>query len=428
VRSTAARNDRKGPRAVTVTDEISGLDDGQHIVLFLPYVRLNRTYTVAGVNFVPLLTAEGQAVQGLESLIAPLQKILSGHIDRHGKTLQDCIVATIPAKGWDLDGDEFPTVRWAASLLFMAAWAANSYYGFGFGPYVNSTAFRLIGQGFRGAMPHYIAISTRRRDGSTTDGGYKHGELLFSMPLQVSLREEAAVDEGLLAALDTASRTESATLERLRTALPFVELANTDDDFMTEHNEAILMASAFEQMFDAEGSKYNLSTRFAELFRPFGHVQVREAVGTRPGISIDTSTPERAAAQQLWFVHQKWIEELYDVRNKVVHTGSHAARSWGWHIAEHLVMAAHAFPLTLKLMLAQESLYALTEADRAASLATDSLLVATQWADDRDGRRDEEVPSWRSVLSKANSDLAFERAWNEYKRKHPGEFDETRDA
>ena len=91
-------------------------------------------------------------------------------------------------------------------------------------------------------------------------------------------------------------------------------------------------------------------------------------------------------------------------------------------------MAAHVFPLTLKLMLAQENLYALTEADRAASLATDSLLVATQWADDRNGHRDDEVPSWRSVLSKANSDLAFERAWDEYKRKHPEEFDGTDDA
>lgn len=410
---------------MTVTDQIRRLDNGQHIVLFLPYVRLKKAYAVAGVNFVPLRTAEGRATQGMESLIAPLQKILSGHIDRHGNVLQDCIVATIPEKGWDLVPDDFPVARWAASLLFMAAWSANRYYGVGFGSYVNSTAFRLIGQGFQGAMPHYIAISTRRRDGSTTDGGYKHGELLFSMPLQVSLRDEAVVDEGLLAALDAASQTSSATFERLRTALPFVELANTDDDFMTEHNEAILMASAFEQMFDAEGSKYNLSTRFAELFKPFGHVEVRQAIGARPGISVDTSTSERAAAQQLWFVHQKWIEELYDVRNKVVHTGSHTARAWGWHIAEHMVMAAHVFPLTLKLMLAKDGFYAFTEADRAASLATDSLLLATQWVDDEESRHSDEAPSWRSILAKANMDVAFERAWNEYKRSHPEEFDGT---
>jgi len=219
---------------------------------------------------------------GLESSAGPLDKILSGYIDRHGKPLQNCVVASLPGKGWDIEKSDFASVRWASSLLFLASWSRNSYYGFGFGRYVNSSNFRLVGQGFRGSMPGYIAISTRRRDGSSMDGGYKHGEFKFSLPPQVSIRDEASVDERFLAALDAAQATGAVLMERLRTALPFIQLANTDDEFMTEHNEAILMASAFEQLLDADAGKYKLSRGFAELFNQFGQMTVGDAMKVRP--------------------------------------------------------------------------------------------------------------------------------------------------
>jgi hypothetical protein len=135
----------------------------EHIILFLPYLRLKKGHRVAGVEFVPLRDESGTVWPRLESAAAPLDKILSGHIDRHGKSLHNCVVATVPGKGWDIEKSDFPSVRWAASLLFLASWSCNSYYGFGFGHYVNSSNFRLVGQGFRGSIPGYIAISTRRR-------------------------------------------------------------------------------------------------------------------------------------------------------------------------------------------------------------------------------------------------------------------------
>ena len=62
-------------------------------------------------------------------------------------------------------------------------------------------------------------------------------------------------------------------------------------------------------------------------------------------------------------MHKKWVEELYDVRSKVAHRGTTASREWGWSIHEHLVMAAHVFPLAVKLLLVQEGYYTLTDAD-----------------------------------------------------------------
>ena len=147
-------------------------------------------------------------------------------------------------------------------------------------------------------------------DGSTTDGGYEHGEFKFSLPLQVSLRERASVDASLVSALDAAQAGGSPVIERLRTAVPFVELANTDDEFMTEHAETILMGSAFEQLLDGDASAYTLGKKSGELFAPFGRVMVDEVLKVRMEIRIDTSKPEIAAAQPTWWAHRKWMEEL----------------------------------------------------------------------------------------------------------------------
>lgn len=391
-----------------------------HLVLFLPFVRLKTSCTVAGVEFVPLRDADGKVPALLHSAVGPLEKILSGYIDRHGKPLDNCVVATIPGRGWDLDRADFPVVTWAASLFFLASWSCNDHYPRFGGDYVNSSNFRLVGQAYSGSMPGYIAVSARRRDGSTTDGGYEHGEFKFSLPLQVSIREAACVDMKLLAALDAANSSGSTVIDRLRTALPFVELANTDDEFMTEHAEAILMGSAFEQLLAGDASAYKLGKRFGELFGQFGSVTVDDARKERPDIQIDTSTLEIAAAQPKWWVHRKWMEELYDVRSKVVHKGDHSSRSWGWQIGEHLVMAAHVFPLTVKLMLEKEGHYAPTDEDRGACLATDVLLVEKQWVEDRDGRN--EGRSWHEVIYKTRSSVRFDSIWQKYKEKHPELF------
>ena len=83
-------------------------------------------------------------------------------------------------------------------------------------------------------------------------------------------------------------------------------------------------------------------------------------------------------------------------------------------------MAAHVLPLVVKLMLEQEKHYVLTDTDRAAGLATDPLLVATQWVDDRE--RDDKKPSWQKILSKSKLDVSFKRAWENYKKNHPEAF------
>ena len=385
-----------------------------HFIIFLPFLRLKAGHSVAGVDFFPLRDGDGKVPEPLESAVAPLDKILSGYLDRHGKPFTNCVVATIPERGWDLTGADMPAVSWAASLLFLACWAANRY--FEHSTNVNSSEVRIVGQSYSGDMPEYIAVTRRMRDGSGWDGGYKHGQFKFPAPVQCSVRDPVSVDDPFLAALAVADKVDSEAIQRLRAALRFVSLANTDDYLMDVGAEAILMGSAFDQLLLAgrKSSAYNLGRKFTVLFHEFGTATVAEAMKNRPDIEID---PKYASVQPTWCVHRKWIEELYDARSHAVHKGHHSARKWGWRLREHLVMAAHVFPLTVKLLLDREGHYKFTDDDANSSKAVDKLLVVTEW---EKGSEEGRASVWSKTIYEISSAAAWKGIWEKLQKEGDG--------
>ncbi|HKW00002.1 MAG TPA: hypothetical protein VJN96_09255 [Vicinamibacterales bacterium] len=395
-----------------------------HFVIFLPFLRLNSACSVAGVEFVPLRDGDDNVPSTLSAAVAPLEKILSGYTDRHAEPFTNCVVATIPGRGWDLTIADGPAVNWAASLLFLACWSANRYFESGTRRYVNSSAFRIVGQSYSGALPDHIAVSARRRDGGWLDGGYEHGAFKFSTPLQCSVRTPATIDESFLCGLEAAQTAGSPTIGLLESALRFVGLANTDDDLMAENAEAILMGSAFDQLLLAgrKSSAYNLGRAFGALFGQFGTATVSEAMKARPNIEIDQ---KYASVQPSWWVHRKWIEELYDARSQVVHKGHQGARKWGWGLNEHLVMAAHVFPLTVKLLLARAGHYTLSDDDCVAGRVVDKLLICTGWDD---GPDEGEASVWSTVISDVWLTQKVEKSLEKYKKEHPDLSGEPNDG
>lgn len=398
--------------------------EGSHLPIFLPWLRLKESCRVAGVEFWPFRDEDGKAAPIFRGAVAALAKILSSYRERDGTRMKNCVIATIADRGWSLAEEDLETVRWASALLFLASWAANEYVPRFFGPYVNSEQFRFVGQRFTGPMPNFIGLVSRRRDGSKWDGGYQHGKVNFSIPLQCSTRDAATIDKPFLAALDAANAAKSVTMERLRTALVFVQRANADDDAMTLEAEALLMASAFEQLLGGPSKAYALGRRFGQLFRRFGTATVAEARERRPGIEIDEAKPEYAEAQPKWWVHQKWLEELYDVRSKATHKGHHEDRSWGWTLREHLLMAAFVFPLTVKVLLVNEDRYTLSEDDLDRLASLDKLLAITGW----DEEVEEGGPSrWNSVFSEARQDRRHARLMEKWMAENPGIWTEQPD-
>jgi hypothetical protein len=384
------------------------------LIAFMPWLRLRAPVTVGGIEFVPFRDSEGNVALVFANVKSIVSMILSSYVDRTGTPIENAVLATIPGREWRLTDNDHETVSWAARLLFCACWGNNEQFSQFSGRYISSVPFRLVWQRFSGGP--YIAITSRRRYGYSLDGGYKHGEVTFSIPSQCGM-DAADVDQLFLDAIVKADATgTSQVMERV--SLPFVGLANTDDDLMDEPAEAILMACAFEHLFNADGQKRKLTERFGDLFAPYGGVTVANALKVRPGIMIDQSDPARAASQPNWWVHQKWIEELYDVRNKSAHKGTTAGRTWGWTPFEHLVMAAFTFPLALKLLLAAEGHYAVTGEDIAKCKTVDTLLAVSRW----DTRNGENFSDWHQILAKEQSDQRFAAAFEKAKAEHPDLF------
>lgn len=232
--------------------------------------------------------------------------------------------------------------------------------------------------------------------------GYKHGQVKFTVPIQADSRDPISPDLGFLQALQVAEAAGSDTTRRLRAALSFFSLASTDSDVMLPEAEVILMASTFEQLLEGYGAR-NLSQKFGDLLNPFGSVTVAQALCSRVGIVVDA---KYASAQKSWFVHRKWIEELYNLRNAYAHGTALSARTWGWLRPEHLVIAAFALPLTVKLCLKQEGHYALTEEDEVRCHALDLLLAKTDWREFQQSN----LTVWQEQLQAAARKVRLARA------------------
>jgi hypothetical protein len=375
---------------------------GQKLVAFLPWVNLASSVTIGSVTYMPFEVGRTYEEESLRALTAPLTKILSSYIDFLDRPVRSCVVVLKADREppWNLVRGDFEEVQWYTSLLFLATLAQNEYFQ-QLRQYVNRAMFDIYWQGFT-EPTEFVTLSARRRDGELLIGGYKHGQVKFTVPIQAELRHPIAPDLEFLKALQAAEMTVSSTVRRLKAGLSFLSLASTDSDAMLPEAEIVLMASAFEQLLGGYGARA-LSQKFGDLFNPFGAATVAQALTARSGIVVD---PNYTSAQKAWFVHRKWIEELYHLRNAFAHGTAPSARSWGWLRLEHLVIAAFAFPLAVKLCLEQEGHYTLSHQDEVRCHALDLLLAATDWREFQESN----MTVWQTQLSQASRKIRVNKA------------------
>lgn len=375
----------------------------ERTIAFFPWVVLHDVVKIGNVHFLPFRDRNENIPGTLSDLTDVMPVIISSYRDLEGKPLSNCTVACIEGKNppWELDGNDVEPISRAASFLALASLAANDYFCV-VGHYSNTTIFQPYFQRF--TLPvDQITLTIRRRDGRTLSGGYKHGEVLLSIPLQCTQCKYAAVDAPLAESLGNAYLQGSPVIRRLVPALSFFNLANTDYEPMQPEAEVILIGSAFEQLLGTSGA-HDLSCKMGELFKAYGSVSVDGVLASRPGIDLDAKYQTQ---QKQWFIHRKWAEELYDLRSKLIHGESTSKRNWGWTLLEHLIMGAFVFPLAVKLMLAQEGHYKLAENDEALCRAVDVLLDKTDWK--RVIGSNSDATTWRETIRKVKSGLNKQR-------------------
>ena len=122
------------------------------LVGFMPWLHLDRQFSVSGFAFVPFLDSSGAVTSSLAGLKTAFPAILSSYYDAQERPRQNCAVvidrsAQNPDEAWNLSEARVDAIRWASSLMFLASWAANEYFT-PIGWYVNDTSFQLYFQWF----------------------------------------------------------------------------------------------------------------------------------------------------------------------------------------------------------------------------------------------------------------------------------------
>lgn len=352
---------------------------GNHVVALLPWLRLEskQAISIGPVKFVSLenncTQMKAIAGQGCEDL----NKIISSYKDIEGNTVNTVTILLYDGQWRMIRGRDEAVIDEVTRIATLASMARNEFFQESNGRYANATLFEPIFQACREGNPH-LAFRARRRDGYVLSGDYEHGKVNIACPIECQGIQNVEIDRALADALWNARETPIG--RRIITALSFFCLANTDSPTMELDAEVILMASAFDQVFETEkNNAHELAIKLGSLLNNYGSVSVEKAMKTRKiWLGTHGVAPDE---QRAWKVHQKWIEEFYHLRNEKVHGDKRRQDDeWGWSMDEHLVMASFIFPLVVKLLLAQETCYSLTHIDKRELDNVDMRLTARDWS------------------------------------------------
>lgn len=359
-----------------------------YAVTFLPWLRLQQSIATNGVLFWPF-PDESKIFDPKSQFKNQLKRVFSGYIDPTGKPVHKLTVVSFQSDPFkNLTTEEAASLAGLVRLLAFSTMAENQYY-WQRGPYFNSTHFQHMHQRFK-LGSKYIAPQIRRRNGATLHGGYKHGELKFSIPLQTWGLDDAKPNTDLLRALAGLHPTTTDAVA-IQNAISWFFLGNSDSESLSEQTEVALMGNAFEALFQVQevrGKKAALMERLPKLFVGYLTKKTKK-------VGLDGTK----GILRPWKV--LWMDEFYWLRNKIVHGGEIVPARMIWDIKEHLTLAAITLQISIKLTLSNNGCYTLSSDDRVCADSIDHFMA--------DGKLSEK--KWLETKNKVQLNRAAQRAW-----------------
>jgi len=371
------------------------IDSGDELrtVAIMPWLHLKSVVTCFGVKFT--VYERNNPPDEYRIYKNQIDRILSSYRNLEGEQISECVLLSL--RGADpcqnLNESELNQIKIAIEVLAFCALSKNMFFS-QVRHYTNRTFFDFYFQRFLIKEDQDIAIRVRRRDGSLINGGFEHGKVLFSVPIQCSLQQRYKIDENLLLALE---KVKSPQMRRIKQSIMLFNQANTDSDSIMTDREIVLLASAYEQLFDDCFGADDLACKVSTLMDGYGSRKVGESDRKK---LIKIKKPE----EKEWHLNRKWMQELYHLRNTYTHGNDPSERTWGWSVLEHLVMATFFFPRIVKMLLAQQSLYVLSKEDKKELYCIDNLLELKEWA--KKSKENNNTSNWENVLQQASWDYA----------------------
>lgn len=360
-------------------------------IFFMPWVTLPKSVRVGPFCFCPLPMENLKSVVDLE-MVPTIENVLKCYVQKNGKPIESCtiVLRARHQQAWNIPRKHWPHANIAARTLALACLAEQRFFEGHFSPHLNSTMFHLIGQGVT-AGSEQISPFYPRRGGGLQIGGLNFKDIVFQRPSQIEGPGCETVNGHLIKALQRARRLKAPCIEAIDSALEVFLLAHAETPELDWESCVMLSAISFERLLGpSKSTAQSVALAFAEYWTPFSRIRIADAKRVKPDQKF-------ASDQQTWPLHRKWMKELYEARSATVHRGSHSEFSKNWAAWQHLVVAAFAYPLTVKLRLAEDGLYVLSDREVGACEAIDQLLDSN-WGSGWTKRAD-----WPSILSLAET-------------------------
>lgn len=378
-------------------------------IIFMPWVTLPSSVRVGRFRFCPLPVKDVKSVVDPD-MVTTIENVLKCYVRKNGKPIESCtiVLRARHQKAWNIPREHWNYANSAAKTLALACLSDQRFFEGHFSPHLNATMFRLIGQGITSGSDQ-ISPFYPRRGGGLQIGGLRFKDIVFQRPSQIEGTECRTVNKRLLTSLKRARSLKAPCASAIDSSLDVFLLANSETPELDLESCVMLSAMAFERLVEPDKSNAQaVASSFADHWAPFSRIAIANAKRVKPDEKFSTD-------QQDWPLHRKWMKELYEARSATAHRGTRSEFSRNWSKEQHLVIAAFAYSLTVKLRLAEDGCYELSNRELGACEAIDQLLDSN-W-----GSGWRRPPEWPNILSHAEEHRDFlaivMQAFDERKRK-----------
>jgi len=323
------------------------------MLAFFPWITLETQLNHGEFRLLPF--ERGRSPAGPDTpLQRTIDEVLLSYCSRPDHPVRAAVILTHegrPDFTADLTAEDIASYFVFGDSFAFSALAARTFFDTG---YANTDCYRLVIQAFR-AESRSVAVESRRRDGSTVSL-HPAGSFTESRPHHVSITATKVDQHLLLGLLNARARGD---WDRYYEAIANFNLANTDSQQIPIHTEAVLLIGALQRALNCRSSDVNeLCERLHDLFKPSAPKSPTTCRATSPDPGV------MAKFQRGPSVTDGWIRDFCALRGNLAHGRLTPVYPSIWNVHEHLLLGAFLFPLVVKLVLAREGLYSLTETDR----------------------------------------------------------------
>jgi len=331
------------------------------MLAFFPWLRLNTRKLKLKIGDIILLRFDRKnrlpfrCVRGVQGIC---DKVLESYISENGSPVAECSLVSLRGKKIleDIEEKEINYLYSVVEVITFSGLAKRELFSSTGLGYCNTDDFAFFVHRFsNNDDPSLRAITSRRRDGSTTSfatpGVHKIKKPFHTNPYSFfGVELDTTLAQALLEAQE---RLQVETWLRYSDAIFNFNRANTDSPAISEHQEVVMTIGAFQRLLDSGHKENELVRKFQGIFQPSKDLDTKSSrrIGNCDRHGKDMT------------LRETWLRDFCHMRADYAHGRTKSNRPSLWTAREHLLLGSYIFPLLVKCLLSNDGLYKLTSSD-----------------------------------------------------------------